>query len=332
LNTLEDAFTRLLARQPTDKEKQDLFRVRDALNLKNNDSLWLLLMALGHYETLYAKFPNLITRAATEVMAKSKDAADAEFKAAAARGHRDLSEAVAESARDIAARTASPNQWQWLTAGVIIALLAFAGVTLWVRHVSESAGYSAGRLQGYTSAREENAAASWANTPEGQLALGLARAGSISLPRVPAGAGPRRRISATRRPIAPASKVGGCRRECEAVRPFEALLNHASEALGRTRSKGGPHRPKSEHLGVLGRVKGTQLRAGSAALDPPSALQRLATMGECGDLTSQQRESLGSSRLTNPARPLAGSTPKATVPACSLLFDRVARRPSDQRV
>ena len=181
MNTLEEAFTKLLARQPTDKEKQDLFRVRDALNLKNNDSLWLLLMALGHYETLYAKFPTLITRAATEVMAKSKEAADAEFKAAATRAHRDLSKSVADSARDIADRTASANRWQWLTAGVVIALLAFAAVTVWVNHVSESAGYSAGRLQGYASAREENAAASWANTPEGQLALGLARAGSIRL-------------------------------------------------------------------------------------------------------------------------------------------------------
>ena len=51
MTDLEDAFERLLGYQPSDQERQRLYRVRDALKLKSSDALWLLLMALQHYET-----------------------------------------------------------------------------------------------------------------------------------------------------------------------------------------------------------------------------------------------------------------------------------------
>ena len=57
MGELDDSFATLLGRQPTDKEKQALYRVRDALKLKATDAVWLLLMALQHYETLYEQLP-----------------------------------------------------------------------------------------------------------------------------------------------------------------------------------------------------------------------------------------------------------------------------------
>ncbi len=62
MSTIEEAFTRILGTQPTDGQRQTLLRTRDALNLKNNDALWLVLIALGHYETLYARFPEISSR------------------------------------------------------------------------------------------------------------------------------------------------------------------------------------------------------------------------------------------------------------------------------
>jgi hypothetical protein len=61
---LDDSFTALLGRQPTDREKQALYRTRDALKLKTTDAVWLLLMALQHYETLYEQVPAKIATAA----------------------------------------------------------------------------------------------------------------------------------------------------------------------------------------------------------------------------------------------------------------------------
>ena len=53
MSDLDDSFAKLLGRQPSDAERQSLYRVRDALGLKNNDALWLVLMALQHYQGQY---------------------------------------------------------------------------------------------------------------------------------------------------------------------------------------------------------------------------------------------------------------------------------------
>jgi len=52
MGDLDDSFTQLLGHQPTDTEKQNLYRARDTLNLKPTDAVWRLLMVLEHYETL----------------------------------------------------------------------------------------------------------------------------------------------------------------------------------------------------------------------------------------------------------------------------------------
>lgn len=98
MTDLESSFTQLLGRQASDREKQDLYRARDALNLKDNDAVWLLLMALGHYETLYAKVPAMMAKAAGDVTAAVQKAAEAQVKATVARVHADLGAAVAQTA------------------------------------------------------------------------------------------------------------------------------------------------------------------------------------------------------------------------------------------
>lgn len=179
MNTLEDAFTKLLGRQPSDREKQDLYRTRDALNLKNNDALWLLLIALGHYETAYARFPALIASAAADLGEKAKSLADAEFKAAAARARTDLARTVAKTAHDMAGRAASANRLQWIVVCVVVAALAFLLVGVLSYRAGDKTGYTSGAATGYAQARNEQAAAAWANTPEGQFAYAFAKAGGI---------------------------------------------------------------------------------------------------------------------------------------------------------
>ena len=87
MTDLESSFTRLLGRQASYREKQDLYRARDALNLKDNDAVWLLLMALGHYETLYAKIPAMVATAAGSVPAAAQKAAEAQAKRPVPRRH-----------------------------------------------------------------------------------------------------------------------------------------------------------------------------------------------------------------------------------------------------
>src|SRR5436190_14937172 len=171
----DDSFEKLLGTLPTDEEKQDLFRARDALNIKNNDALWPLLVMLRHYQTIYATIPGLIRQAVTEVLRQARKTAEADFKAASARAEANLARSVADTAREIADKRASTKRWQWISVSLAIGLVALTTVNI----LSQRSGRAAGYSDGYQAARHERAADAWANTPEGQLAYGLAKAGSI---------------------------------------------------------------------------------------------------------------------------------------------------------
>jgi hypothetical protein len=169
VRTMEETFTAFLGRQPSDKERQRLMRERDALGVKDNDALWPLLMVLGHYEALYERFPALIAKAAAE----------AELKAAAARTRAELAKSVAQTALEIAGRVASTNRSKWALWGFALAAAISVGMGSAMFRQGVNAGNSAGQLDGYTKARDEKAAAAWANTPEGQLGYDLAKVGSL---------------------------------------------------------------------------------------------------------------------------------------------------------
>lgn len=179
MGELDDSFTALLGRQPTDREKQALYRVRDALKLKATDAVWLLLMALQHYETLYESFPGRIEKAARDVTETIRDTALAEAQAAAGQTKKALAEAVREAAIASAKRAAGAQHWKWVGIAATTATLSI-GTTAWWQF---GRGERAGLATGWTSATKQcasaAAAASWANTPEGQLAYRLAQAGSL---------------------------------------------------------------------------------------------------------------------------------------------------------
>lgn len=55
-------FEILLNRQPTDKEIQNLYRIKNALDIQDNDALWVVLCALESYNTLYSQYPEKINQ------------------------------------------------------------------------------------------------------------------------------------------------------------------------------------------------------------------------------------------------------------------------------
>lgn len=179
MKAVEEAFEVLLGRQPTDRERQHLMRERDALRLKDNDALWHLLVVLGHYETLFAAIPARISKVASDVADNVKAAAEAEFKAAAARTRSDLAKSVAQTALEIANRRASVNRLQWITSCAVVLCVTFLTIGTASYLVGSRKGDALGYARGLLETRDEKAASSWANTPEGQIAYGLARAGSI---------------------------------------------------------------------------------------------------------------------------------------------------------
>lgn len=66
----------------------------------------------------------------------------------------------------------------WAVLGALAGILVAGGAGYWRGHTG---GREIGLAEGYRAAVNANAAASWANTPNGQIALALDRAGSLSL-------------------------------------------------------------------------------------------------------------------------------------------------------
>lgn len=62
----ESAFQKCLGRLPTAEERERLYRIRDAFGFREDDSMWIIIMALEHYRTLYELIPGMISDAAAE--------------------------------------------------------------------------------------------------------------------------------------------------------------------------------------------------------------------------------------------------------------------------
>ena len=143
MNELEDSFAKLLGRQPTDADRQRLYLVRDALGLKNNDALWLVLMALQHYESLYADIPESIKQSAQKAAASAAGQAQAEVNRAVAALVPTVEDAVSHAATAAVNRTLNRIKLgqsiitTWLA--LIVVGIAFAIGWLFGGHVFVSA-------------------------------------------------------------------------------------------------------------------------------------------------------------------------------------------------
>jgi hypothetical protein len=177
---ISDSFAKLLGRQASDAERQQLYKVRDALDLKNNDALWLVLIALQHYQTSYEKIPNAITQASKTTLDNIKVTADAAVMASAEAAKADLAKAVASAAREVAHNTSAKHMYIWASSCIAIAFFCFAAFGWYMHKSGVESGYNKGYGAGYSETKDEKAAASWANTKEGKAAYNLSKVTSIN--------------------------------------------------------------------------------------------------------------------------------------------------------
>jgi hypothetical protein len=133
--SLSAGFERLIGKK-SDEEVRRLYEVKDALGLADNDALWLVLVALEHYDALYRTYPAQIAEEARRTLADVQrgfaDAAAVESK----RAHRKLAEAVADAGVKIASKRTDVARLQGFAAA-IASMVAFGALCL-------SMGYALG--------------------------------------------------------------------------------------------------------------------------------------------------------------------------------------------
>ena len=93
-------------------------------------------------------------------------------------------ETAAENAKQTAehaaatARAGARAAAAWAVLGALAAVLVAGGAGYWLGHAS---GRESGLADGYRAALDQNAAASWANTPSGRMALTMDQLGSLAM-------------------------------------------------------------------------------------------------------------------------------------------------------
>ncbi len=169
------AFEAAFQRKPTADEVGRLERVMDVLDVRENDAIMTLMVVLEFYLGLYGSVPGRIEEAAKKAVGETKETTQKIAETAAQLAHGDLVEQLGKAVNQVAADAAKKQQWKALGVGIAAAAISLL-VTGWMC-------FDAGREAGYGAAikvaRNETAAAAWANTPEGQLAYRLALAGSL---------------------------------------------------------------------------------------------------------------------------------------------------------
>jgi hypothetical protein len=133
--TVEDTFSKLVGRQASEAERTRLYRLRDALGLRDNDAFWSIVMALEYYDSLFRAYPDELA----EKTAQSIDHARAAFAAAAKQEavhvERLLSERVAQTSVEIARKLAEEPWRPHRITPLLAAVVAFGSLCV-------HAGYS----------------------------------------------------------------------------------------------------------------------------------------------------------------------------------------------
>ena len=146
---------KLLGREPTAPELEELLRVRDALGLRDNDALWLVLLALHHQRRQFEQsidgqrrqFEQSVDRR----LAETRQATDALIESAKTQFLRDFPAALKQAARRVAIKALGfngPVVWSGPVAGValVVASLGVVGAGWLAYALGERAGYERGAL------------------------------------------------------------------------------------------------------------------------------------------------------------------------------------------
>jgi len=175
----EDAFKQFLDRQPTDGDRQRLYRARDALNIKPTDAVWRLLMVLEHYQTMYEKIPHQIAEAARNATETIRVTAEAQAKAAREETKKGLMKAVTEAVQATAKQFARAEHFKWVSAAVSIVAITVLAVGWGENRRGQAQGLAAGESRAKAECAYATKLSTWALTPNGVRSYELEKLGSL---------------------------------------------------------------------------------------------------------------------------------------------------------
>ena len=171
----ETRVAQLLGQAPSPADMNEIHRVQLAIQARDDDAILLVVIALQSHRQLLKSFPNDLSQSISVITKEAETTARIQLQKAASQFQSEFSKTAAAAAQKIAVHVSRRSLVKWLTVGAIF-ISSCLSLIAWQSH---GYGYQQGFQIGLREARDERAAASWANTESGRAAYRLDRAGVL---------------------------------------------------------------------------------------------------------------------------------------------------------
>ena len=175
----KEVYKRLNGREATTEQVLKFERLVASLETTPGDAMLSVLVALDHYENLYSDIPAKINASTTAVLAEFRLAAEKTAGAAFKETQAINARALADIANRVAGEVSTKRMYQWAGGSVAVAAVCISFIAWYLHSSGFDAGMAAGQAAGYEQAKNQIAAAAWANTPQGQQAYRFSQTGEL---------------------------------------------------------------------------------------------------------------------------------------------------------
>ena len=158
--------------EPTTEQVHRVQAIAHSLNIPGNDAMMPILIALEQYHGIFSILPSKMQTAANIAAQNAAAQSATAINLAVAKAVTNLGPQVGEAIVRVANEYEYADRIRWIACMIAVICVVLVGFGWWTHRI----GVDSGLGLGYTQARDEIAAAAWANTPEGLVAYKLARA------------------------------------------------------------------------------------------------------------------------------------------------------------
>jgi hypothetical protein len=179
MSSVENTFEILTERKPTDRERHTLYKMRDALGIKNNDAIWQILVVLEYYRSMYESIPEQIIDSAEQLLKGVKQNADKIIQSSMETYKADFSKSAITIVQSIARKVVTKNLIQWVCFLLFIVAMII-GTTIYITYEKAFInGVIIGNTEAHKYIKNENYKIEWGNSEEGTMAHEVAATGNL---------------------------------------------------------------------------------------------------------------------------------------------------------
>ena len=158
-----ELFHSLIGEDVSNEQRLRIMKVQRILGLPDNDALWCVIVALGHFEQLYEKIPKEIC----EALEAATSAFQKRARVVTLQSHAEAMEGLSQSVRTIfpklATEVTAREKWKWTFRSVVAIacfVTVFAGSLVAIGYFFYGQGFAAG-------AGADRDVVTWATGPVG---------------------------------------------------------------------------------------------------------------------------------------------------------------------